>query len=261
MSNMQVPSGQNFSNEMQQLQKLQKRAAGGSISKAEMAQAEEAFHKDPLPGGLIQEGGPSDQMQVQVPEGKMQEVIGKLFNPSEDIIDDTLSEASMKMPGAQDMALHDFHHAVENMNQKELDQMKDTLARHMSSPKSSQWDRSLLQKMYDITDAVSEHRLPPHLNEGKPHFPKFPKFPNPIDPGFPAPFPGGGGNIDPGFYIDLPNAGDIDPGFSRQIGGETGLGTMISGGAINLQPGEFGDYERQIPDGKGPFAPRKNTLD
>ncbi|HEY9844406.1 MAG TPA: hypothetical protein V6D23_28305, partial [Candidatus Obscuribacterales bacterium] len=50
----------------------------------------------------------------------------------------------------------------------------------LGSSKATQWDRSLLQKMYEIADAVAEHRSPPHLHDKPIWFEPKP---------FPIPFP------------------------------------------------------------------------
>lgn len=105
----------------------------------------------------------------------------KLFNDADSIISDALSTASAKYPGAQARALNEFHNDIDNMTPRELDEMKDTLVDRMASPKTSQWERNLLQKMYAITDAVAENRIPPHVGE------KFPIRPIPGNPGRPFP--------------------------------------------------------------------------
>lgn len=89
--------------------------------------------------------------------------IKPLFNRCENIIDDAMSQAHAKMFGAQTQALRSFCSDIKGMDQQELDEMKDTLVKRMGSEDSSQWERNLLQKMYEITDAVAEHRTPPHI--------------------------------------------------------------------------------------------------
>lgn len=152
---------------------------------------------------------------IKLPGGDLTSILGKLYSPVEEIIDNTVSHASVKMMGARQDALQGFHHSIAKMNQNDLDEMKDALVKNLASPESSQWDRDLFQQMYDITDAVSEHRQPPHLNL-KPSFdPGFnrPLFPdhNKIDPGF---------NLDPGIYNPpiFPDHNKIDPGFKLDPG-------------------------------------------
>lgn len=162
---------------------------------------------------------------IQIPEGKLEQIIGFL-DPSSEIIDSALSTASIKMMGARQEALRDFHSSISHMNQRELDEMKDTLVNRLASPESSQWDRDLLKQMYEITDAVSEHRKPPHLEHkfpidpgfGKPAWPPIHKDPGfEIDPGFNRPWPPGH-EIDPGFSIDPGMIKNVDPGFSVDPG-------------------------------------------
>lgn len=120
--------------------------------------------------------------------GKIESIFVDMFGSADAIIKNTLNQASTKYPGAQADALMDFHNEIANMTQQELDEMKDALVKQISSPQSSQWDRNLLQKMYQVTDAVAEHRDPglkqprikpfpmPHFpmpsKPNKPHFPR-----------------------------------------------------------------------------------------
>lgn len=104
-----------------------------------------------------------------------------------DIIDDTISAAKRFHGMTETSALRGFHADIKGMDQNELDEMKDTLVKRMASPDASQNERELMQKMYEITDAVSEHRNPPHLhdfNEVRPLPMPYPgpDFPRPIGP-------------------------------------------------------------------------------
>lgn len=90
--------------------------------------------------------------------------IKPMFGRMDNIIDDALMAAHNKMFGAQTQALRGFYTDIKGMDQNELDEMKDTLVKRLASD-DSQWDRNLLQKMYQITDAVAEHRQPPHLRD------------------------------------------------------------------------------------------------
>jgi hypothetical protein len=111
-----------------------------------------------------------------------------LFKGPETIIEKTLDRSLGKYPGAQQNALESFHNQIDNMTPGELDDMKDAIVKRMSSPDSSQRERDMLQKMYEITDAVAENRLPPHVGIGdnidfvKP-FPTTPGKPFPTLPG------------------------------------------------------------------------------
>lgn len=107
-----------------------------------------------------------------------------LFNDADDLIDTALNRALAKYPGAQNDALKGFYHEVKNMTQDQLDEMKDTLVKHLASPDTSERERGLLKKMYDITDAVSEHRQPPHIQKFpfEDHFPKPLPYPMPKHP-------------------------------------------------------------------------------
>lgn len=111
-----------------------------------------------------------------------------LFKGPETIIEKTLDRSLGKYPGAQQNALESFHNQIDNMTPGELDDMKDAIVKRMSSPDSSQRERDMLQKMYEITDAVAENRLPPHVGIGdtidfvKP-FPTLPGKPFPTIPG------------------------------------------------------------------------------
>ncbi|MGE3728018.1 MAG: hypothetical protein AB7I41_20855 [Candidatus Sericytochromatia bacterium] len=110
-----------------------------------------------------------------------------LFKGPETIIEKTLDRTLGKYPGARQDALESFHNQIDNMTPGELDDMKDAIVKRMSSPDSSQRDRDMLQKMYEITDAVAENRLPPHVGiGGSIDFPKpFPPRPFPPKPIFP----------------------------------------------------------------------------
>jgi len=120
--------------------------------------------------------------------GKIESIFVDMFGSADAIIKNTLNQASAKYPGAQADALMDFHSEITNMTQQELDEMKDALVKRMSSPQSSQWDRNLLQKMYQVTDAVAEHRDPGLKPGGFKPFPikpTLPQFPMPCKPQFP----------------------------------------------------------------------------
>ncbi len=116
-----------------------------------------------------------------------------LFKGPETIIEKTLDRSLGKYPGAQQNALESFHNQIDNMTPGELDDMKDAIVKRMSSPDSSQRERDMLQKMYEITDAVAENRLPPHVGIGnnidfvKP-FPTTPGKPFPTIPGLESRF-------------------------------------------------------------------------
>lgn len=101
----------------------------------------------------------------------------QLFSNSDTIIDNTLSQASQKRMGAQSRALSEFHVNIRNMTPGQLDEMKDSLVSRMGSDKTSQWERNLLEKMYEVTDAVAENRQVPHMD-------------NPFDGGGVRPMPG-----------------------------------------------------------------------
>jgi hypothetical protein len=116
-----------------------------------------------------------------------------LFKGPETTIEKTLDRSLGKYPGAQQNALESFHNQIDNMTPGELDDMKDAIVKRMSSPDSSQRERDTLQKMYEITDAVAENRLPPHVGMSdtidfvKP-FPTLPGKPFPTIPGLESRF-------------------------------------------------------------------------
>ncbi|MEZ0373015.1 MAG: hypothetical protein ACAI44_28250 [Candidatus Sericytochromatia bacterium] len=139
-------------------------------------------------------GGPDITSINKLPGGCFGGGVKDLFNRCDNIIDDTLNDAHNKMFGAQSQALRSFHCEIKCMSQDQLDEMKDTLVRRLGSDDSSQWDRNLLQKMYEITDAVAEHRQPPHVKDPfdvlpyKPHFtPKFEDFFKEVKPVYAGP--------------------------------------------------------------------------
>lgn len=115
-----------------------------------------------------------------LPPNKIDSISIGFFSPTEAIIDNAMNRASAKYPGAQSDALRNFHEDIAHMTQNELDEMKDALVDRLASPESSQWDRNFLHKMYEMTDAVAEHR-DPGLKPGK----------------LPFPMPGGGGDTWP----------------------------------------------------------------
>ncbi|PIQ27869.1 hypothetical protein COW36_08625 [bacterium (Candidatus Blackallbacteria) CG17_big_fil_post_rev_8_21_14_2_50_48_46] len=126
------------------------------------------------------------------------------FHSNNKSIEKTLAQASAKYPGAQRDALNSFHENIEGMTPGELDDLKDNIVKRMGSNETSQWERDILQKMYQIADAVAENRIPPHV--GKPSvdpFPRIKPFPNPIEIYKKTPQPA----IEP-----------LDPGFMNKLG-------------------------------------------
>lgn len=156
------------------VQKLRQavKAAGEAVENARAVSVEDKSMHKVLPGGC-----------VIPPRG--------LFDGPAEIVDSTLDRARAKHPGAQRDALESFYSQIDQMTPGELDDIKDTIVKRMGSHESSQWDRDLLQKMYQIADAVSENRLPPHVR--KPAFEYIIKpiiHPNPPLPAEPRkPFP------------------------------------------------------------------------
>lgn len=127
------------------------------------------------------ETGPQDSRGISTPGKNKADSIAFFAGPDK-IIDQTFSLARAKHPIAQADALNDFHQAISDMTPGELDDMKDAIVGRMSSEDSSQWDRNLLQKMYNVADAVSENRKV-DLHGGT-------KIPGGKIPGFPEkPFP------------------------------------------------------------------------
>lgn len=100
-----------------------------------------------------------DQLNVIMP-GKPGFDVGSFFSPTDAIIDSAVHRASAKYPQARQDAMEGFHADIASMTQNELDEMKDTLVQRMASPKTSQWERDILKQLYEVTDAVAEHRDP-----------------------------------------------------------------------------------------------------
>lgn len=110
----------------------------------------------------------TDEHANSISSGSSIGSIRMFSSPSNEIIDEAMTRSMAKYPGSQRDALNGFHKDISRMTQDQLDDMKDTIVKRMSSDESSQWDRDLLQKMYEITDAVSEHRSPPHVGGKEP---------------------------------------------------------------------------------------------
>lgn len=135
--------------------------------------------KSPNNIGEIKPKGPLDIGAFKKIPGGIGDTFKQLFNRCDTIIDETLANAHNKMFGAQAQALRGFYKDIKGMDQQELDEMKDTLVHRMGSEDASQWDRNLLEKMYQITDAVSEHRPAPHVREPFDILPYKPSFDKP----------------------------------------------------------------------------------
>lgn len=116
----------------------------------------------------------------------------KAFDGATHLMNETLDIARGKTPKAQQKALEFFYNRIAQMTPGELDDVKDTIVKRMGSHDSSQWERDILQKMYQIADAVAENRTPPYV--GKPNkilpfiAPPFPPSKPPLEPIVPHPF-------------------------------------------------------------------------
>lgn len=127
----------------------------------------------------IKDKGPLDIGTFKKLPNGIGDAFKQLFNRCDTLIDETLANAHNKMFGAQAQALRGFYQDIKGMDQQQLDEMKDTLVHRMGSEDSSQWDRNLLEKMYQITDAVSEHRPAPHVRDPFDILPYKPGFDKP----------------------------------------------------------------------------------
>lgn len=112
----------------------------------------------------------------------------------------------IKTPGVE------FHMAreVEGLKPRALDNLRDAIVERMSSPESSQMERDVLQRMYNVADKAADgaslpNKLPPNIRPGGPfpihegQHPMQPKPPKPFPPmGEPAFPPGFDSPIRPG---------------------------------------------------------------
>lgn len=119
-------------------------------------------HPQPLPPSL------DVGILPKLPGGKIE--IPSFFNQFDNLIDDalaSLSQPNCRCPHSspEQRAMRSFHNDIKSMSQKDLDGLKDTLVKRMAGRDASQNERELMQKLYEITDAVSEHRDPPHLKD------------------------------------------------------------------------------------------------
>lgn len=142
---------------------------GGKVAEGSAAQKPAA--QEPCGSAVAHENSAveaKDQhLHTQLAGGKTEVHKGSFFGGSDKTIEDTLHRASAKYPGAQQDALAAFADQLRAMTPGERDDIKDAIVTHMGSRESSQWDRDLLQKMYQVADAVAEHRKPPHIGPNK----------------------------------------------------------------------------------------------